>query len=106
LEVEVALAKAFFSFGNPFEKTLLKRRQARTALDFLVNGNMLGFQDTLESILADINYHLHVPYEAFYQTVFQFVLDPAGQPYDSESPVSDGRYDIHFMASTRGRLYH
>ncbi|MDR3204175.1 MAG: ATP-binding protein [Deltaproteobacteria bacterium] len=101
LEVEVAMAKIFFSFKkNPFERTLLKRLQAKAALKFLTERNTLKFLKALESILSDVNYHLHLPFEAFYQTVFQFILDLCAQPYDSEGPVGDGRYDLHFISSS------
>jgi hypothetical protein len=99
LEEEAAAAKNFFSLNKTFEGTLLKRRQARAALNFLLQGDTLIFQAAFESILGDINYHLHLPYEAFCQTVFQLVSDLAGQTYDSEGPVSYGRYDLHFRAS-------
>jgi hypothetical protein len=98
LEVETAVAKIFFNLDKPFEETLLKRSQAKAALNFLLQGDASKFQTAFESILEDINYHLHLPYEAFYQTVFQLVLDLAGQIYDSEGSVSDGRYDLHFRA--------
>jgi hypothetical protein len=100
LEVEAAVARNFFNFNSPFEGTLLKRSQARAVLNFLLQGDTSKFQAAFESILRDINYHLHLPYESFYQTVFQLVLDLAGQIYDSEGSVSDGRYDLHFRAST------
>ncbi|MDR3203847.1 MAG: PD-(D/E)XK nuclease domain-containing protein [Deltaproteobacteria bacterium] len=38
-------------------------------------------------------------YEAYYQMVFQFVLELSGQAYDSQGPVGDGRYDLHFISS-------
>ncbi|MDR3204890.1 MAG: PD-(D/E)XK nuclease domain-containing protein, partial [Deltaproteobacteria bacterium] len=41
----------------------------------------------------------HLPYEAYYQTIFQFVLELSGQAYDSQGPVGDGRYDLHFVSS-------
>ncbi|MDR1085047.1 MAG: AAA family ATPase [Deltaproteobacteria bacterium] len=99
LEVEAAVARNFFNLNEPFGGTLLKRSQAKAALKFLLAGDTSQFQAAFESILGDINYHLHLPYEAFYQTVFQLVLDLAGQIYDSEGSVSGGRYDLHFRAS-------
>ncbi|MDR1083552.1 MAG: hypothetical protein LBP22_01530 [Deltaproteobacteria bacterium] len=68
-------------------------------MNFLLQGDALKFQAAFESILGDINYHLHLPYEAFHQTVLQLVLDLAGQIYDSEGSASGGRYDLHFRAS-------
>jgi hypothetical protein len=101
LEIEAAIAKIFFSLNkDPFEETLLKRRQAKAALKFLIAGDASKFQAAFESFLSDISYHLHLPYEAFYQTVFQLALDLAGQIYDSEGSVGNGRYDLHFRAST------
>ncbi|MDR3203500.1 MAG: PD-(D/E)XK nuclease domain-containing protein [Deltaproteobacteria bacterium] len=49
--------------------------------------------------MSDVNYYLHLPYEAYYQTVFQFVLELSGHAYDSQGPVGDGRYDLHFISS-------
>jgi hypothetical protein len=100
LEVEAAIAKIFFSLENPFEETLLKRRQAKEALNFLISGDTSQFQTAFESILRDINYHLHVPNEAFFQTIFQFDLDLAGQICDSRTLFCDCRPDLHFRAPT------
>jgi hypothetical protein len=99
LEVEAAMANVIFDLNDPFEKTILKRRQAKAALKFLTEGNALEFQKAMESILSDVNYLLHLPFEAYYQTIFQFVLELSGQAYDSEGPVGDGRYDLHFVSS-------
>jgi hypothetical protein len=100
LEVKAALAPLLLSIKEPFINPLDIQKQATSLLDFLVNRDAEGFESAFGSFLANIPYSIHLKYDAYYQTVLVLGLVMAGQGFEAEGQVGDGRFDIHFRAAT------
>ena len=63
-------------------------------VDSLSNRDPMGFEDAFGSLLADIPYQIHLPYEAYYHTALIFALILADQPYYAEPSTGEGRVDV------------
>jgi hypothetical protein len=68
--------------------------RAKTLVDSLSNCDPKGFEDAFGSLLADIPYQIHLPYEAYYHTALIFALILADQPYYAEPSTGEGRVDV------------
>jgi hypothetical protein len=100
LEVKAALAPLLLSIKEPFKSPLDVQKQATSMLDYLVNRDAKGFESAFGSFLANIPYSMHLQYDAYYQTVLVLGLVMAGQGFEADGQVGDGRFDIHFRAAT------
>ena len=94
------------NFLLPFSEThidttidSLSLNQAKALAASLSNRDSKGFEAAFGSLLASIPYQIHVPYEAYYQTVLIFALLWADQPYYAEQPTGEGRVDVSLRAA-------
>ena len=68
--------------------------QAKTLVASLSNLDPRGFEAAFGSLLANIPYQIHLPYEAYYHTALVFAFILADQPYFAETSTGDGRADL------------
>jgi hypothetical protein len=95
LEVQAAVARLWLFLPKPLDDPLTMKTQAEALLARLVNRDAAKFEEAFESFLSSLPYQSHLPYEAYYQTVFLLALTMAGQSYEAEGSVGDGRFDVH-----------
>jgi hypothetical protein len=98
LEVKASLFPLLLSLEESFEKPLLLNQCVRAILGSLTSRDGAGVLESFQTFLANVPEMLHIPYEAYYQTIFILVLAMANQAYESEGQAGDGRFDVHFKA--------
>jgi hypothetical protein len=101
LEVRASLIPLLlFSEKTHLKKPYLLFSQAKAILAALTERDERGFEASFSSFLSNLPYELHLPYEAYYHTVFILAMALAGQTVTAEVEAGDGRYDVHLKALT------
>jgi hypothetical protein len=83
---------------DPIEQPLDSWKKTQSMLDSLNKRDAVGFQNAFGSFLADFPYHVHIPQEAYYHSLFQAAMILAGAKIESEVAVGDGRFDTRYWA--------
>lgn len=71
--------------------------------DALEKGNVENFCDILQTLFAHIPYHLHIPQEKYYHSLFQFLGVLLDADMQSEVATDKGRIDL--IITTRNKIY-
>jgi hypothetical protein len=104
LEVKASLIPLLLYFDKPLNQSLLISRQAKDMLNFFFKRDTHGFTKFFRSLLNQIPHNNHLPYEAYYQTVFILALALADQPFEVEGKTGEGQFDI-YLKSPEGDDY-
>ncbi|MDR1546445.1 MAG: PD-(D/E)XK nuclease domain-containing protein, partial [Deltaproteobacteria bacterium] len=85
---------------DPIDDPLLVAKQARAMLASLTARDAGGFAAAFESLLSGVPFNAHLPYEAYYQTIFLLALALAGQGVTAEGEAGDEKFDAHLRTAT------
>lgn len=77
--------------------------QTRKLRHALLEGNIDGFCEIMQTIIAHIPYNLHIAQEKYYHSLFALLVHIAGLQWEAESPTSRGRID--FVIKTADCIY-
>jgi hypothetical protein len=94
LDAEAAMAVLWLFLDSPTDNPLLMKRQARAVPEALIRKKAGDFQNAFRSFLAALPWELKLGYEACFNTVFLLAVNTAGQTWDCQGPVGDGRFDV------------
>jgi hypothetical protein len=81
------------------------KQQARAVLEALIRKKAGDFQNAFRILLAAALWELKLGCEAYFNTVFLLAVDMAGQTWDCQGSVGDGRFNCVNLKTRDGNDY-
>ena len=101
---EVSISFKKYIITSMTQNTVRDVERAADQIDNALTKNDIElFCNTLKSLLANIPYQLHIGSEAFYHSLFQFLVDLLG--FQGQSEVSSDKGRIDLVIQTKNRIF-